>query len=126
MNCPEKNANKVSRSTSYYSHLYILGGLPYANVPNELLLKYLADGHRMTRPEVCTPELYQLMQHCWSESPHNRPDFSEIVRILEDKGRDNHIYVNFDDIAPNYVLPPTIEKTTETIVQTAPDIQTNE
>ncbi|XP_031623796.1 mast/stem cell growth factor receptor kita-like [Contarinia nasturtii] len=84
-----------------------LGGIPYANLSNELLLKYLVDGYRMPRPEICSEQLYKLMQQCWSESPFNRPSFSEIVQRLENTERDEHIYVNFDEIAPNYVFPPT-------------------
>lgn len=48
------------------------------------------------------------MWQCWSESPHDRPFFSEIVRKLEISDSEAHLYVNFDDIAPNYVFPPTI------------------
>lgn len=61
----------------------------------------------MQRPEICSEQLYKLMRQCWSECPHDRPFFSEIVQKLESTERDEHIYVNFDDIAPNYVFPPT-------------------
>lgn len=61
----------------------------------------------MQRPEVCSEQLYKLMRQCWSECPHDRPFFTEIVQRLESTERDEHIYVNFDDIAPNYVFPPT-------------------
>lgn len=83
------------------------GGIPYAHVSNELLLKHLTDGYRMQRPEVCSEQLYKLMRQCWSESPLDRPYFSEIVQRLETTQKDEHIYVNFDEIAPNYVFPPT-------------------
>lgn len=75
---------------------------------NELLLRHLADGHRLQRPEVCTEQLYKLMWQCWSENAHDRPFFAEIVRKLENNDIDAHLYVNFDEIAPNYVFPPTI------------------
>lgn len=61
----------------------------------------------MQRPEICSEQLYKLMRQCWSECPHDRPFFTEIVQKLECTEQDEHIYVNFDDIAPNYVFPPT-------------------
>lgn len=70
-------------------------------------MKYLADGNRMQRPEICSEQLYKLMVQCWSECPLDRPFFSDIVQKLETTQKDEHIYVNFDEIAPNYVFPPT-------------------
>lgn len=85
-----------------------LGGIPYAHVSNELLLKYLIDGNRLQWPEICSEELYKLMRRCWSESPDDRPFFAEIVQLLEQKENNAHVYVNFDQIASNYVFPPTM------------------
>lgn len=93
------------------AHIYIstnLGGIPYAHVSNELLLKYLIDGNRLQWPEICSEELYKLMRRCWSESPDDRPFFAEIVQMLEQKESNAHVYVNFDSIASNYVFPPTM------------------
>lgn len=61
----------------------------------------------MERPEICSEKLYKLMTECWEKSPIDRPTFAEIVKSLEKFDRDEHVYVNFDDIAPNYVFPPT-------------------
>lgn len=61
----------------------------------------------MQRPEISSEQLYKLMVQCWSECPLDRPFFSEIVLKLESTQKDEHIYVNFDEIAPNYVFPPT-------------------
>lgn len=47
------------------------------------------------------------MGECWSECPLDRPFFTDILQRLEVTERDEHIYVNFDDITPNYVFPPT-------------------
>lgn len=89
------------------NHVLFTGGIPYPHVCNELLLKHLIDGHRLQRPEICSEQLYKLMRQCWSECPLDRPFFSDIVNKLEFTEREAHIYVNFDDIAPNYVFPPT-------------------
>lgn len=42
----------------------------------------------------------------------DRPSFTEIVQKLEFSENNAHIYVNFDDIAPNYVFPPTATEAT--------------
>lgn len=47
------------------------------------------------------------MRQCWLECPRDRPFFSEIVQKLESTDNDEQIYVSFDDIASNYVFPPT-------------------
>lgn len=88
------------------------GGIPYPHVCNELLLRHLIDGHRLQRPEICSEQLYKLMRLCWSECPMDRPSFVEIVQKLEFSESNAHIYVNFDDIAPNYVFPPTATEAT--------------
>lgn len=52
------------------------------------------------------------MRQCWSECPLDRPFFSELLQKLEFTESDAHIYVNFDDIAPNYIFPPTATEDT--------------
>lgn len=73
----------------------------------------MADGNRLQRPEICTEQLYKLILQCWSENSDNRPYFSEIVRQLENNDDDAHLYVNFDEIATNYVFPPTVPVASE-------------
>lgn len=86
-----------------------LGGFPYPTVSNEHLKDYLASGQRLERPENCSEQLYELMLHCWAENPKNRPRFSEIVTKLEPTHQ--RIYVDFNELRPNYVFPPAIEDT---------------
>lgn len=89
------------------------GGMPYPNVSNAALLSHLLSGNRMQRPEICSEQLYQLMRQCWLENPDSRPFFSEIVDKLESNSNDEPIYVNFDELAPNYAFPPTVEDVTD-------------
>lgn len=45
------------------------------------LIHYKLDllaGKRLGRPELCTPELYSLLQRCWSLQPEQRPTFEDI------------------------------------------------
>lgn len=36
----------------------------------------------MKRPSKCPPELYQIMQMCWSADPEKRPKFSHLRNLL--------------------------------------------
>lgn len=38
----------------------------------------------MERPDNCSEELYALMMRCWRENPVERPQFAELVKIIED------------------------------------------
>lgn len=41
------------------------------------------DGHRLEKPEHCRRELYNIMYYCWEAEPTSRPDFKEVVGMLE-------------------------------------------
>lgn len=41
------------------------------------------DGHRLEKPEHCRRELYNIMYYCWEAMPDNRPNFKEVVSMLE-------------------------------------------
>ncbi|KAK5644771.1 hypothetical protein RI129_006071 [Pyrocoelia pectoralis] len=82
-----------------------LGAFPYGNIENGKLLRYLQSGERLERPEVCTDELYSLMLRCWSREIHLRPSFEELVQQLD--SRKKHIYVDFSQLNPLYMFPPT-------------------
>lgn len=93
--------------------MFSSGGMPYPNICNSQILDHLECGYRMQRPEICSEDLYKLMRQCWSENPDDRPSFSEIVDKFEASEEisasqnNDPIYVNFDQLAPNYIFPPT-------------------
>jgi len=43
----------------------------------------VSSGQRMEIPEHCPPVLAQIMKRCWLEDPAKRPDFSEILDLLD-------------------------------------------
>ena len=49
------------------------------------------------------------MLQCWTEHPEDRFSFSELVSKLTPAQQ--KIYIDFDELSPNYVFPPTIEQT---------------
>lgn len=92
----------------FFLFLFVVsGGFPYPTVGNQELLAYLSSGQRLQRPENCSEHLYELMQHCWAENPQDRPYFADIVSKLEPANQ--RIYVDFNELQPNYVFPPTTE-----------------
>ncbi|CAO1349377.1 unnamed protein product [Diamesa tonsa] len=82
-----------------------LGGFPYPTVSNHELLTFLKTGQRLEQPENCSTYLYELMAHCWEADPDDRPSFSDINKKL-DPNR-SKIYIDFSELSPNYVFPPT-------------------
>ncbi len=84
-----------------------LGGFPYPTVSNHELLAYLKSGQRLERPENCSETLYNLMLECWAERPEDRPSFKEILNKLDPTKA--KIYIDFDELSPTYVFPPTCE-----------------
>uniref|UniRef100_A0A1L8DJG6 Protein kinase domain-containing protein n=1 Tax=Nyssomyia neivai TaxID=330878 RepID=A0A1L8DJG6_9DIPT len=84
-----------------------LGGFPYPTIGNHELLTYLKSGNRLQRPDNCTNELYQIMLDCWQDCPEDRPSFNDLVTKLEPQQQ--KIYIDFDDLGPDYVFPPISE-----------------
>jgi Protein tyrosine and serine/threonine kinase len=83
------------------------GGFPYPTVSNHELLNFLKSGQRLERPENCSETLYELMLQCWAGDSDSRPDFSDIYHKLDPNK--NKIYIDFSELSPNYVFPPTSE-----------------
>lgn len=88
--------------------IWFAGGFPYPTVSNHELLNYLKAGERLERPENCSETLYALMLQCWATDPNDRPDFSDICHKLDPNK--NKIYIDFSELSPNYVFPPTSEE----------------
>ncbi|KAK8780923.1 hypothetical protein V5799_017734 [Amblyomma americanum] len=55
------------------------GAPPYPQVDNWDILRYLDQGLRMPKPEICPNELYEVMRQCWHHDPAQRPTFAELV-----------------------------------------------
>lgn len=60
-----------------------LGGIPYPSIPTNRLIHLLKTGYRMERPKSCSHGLYELMLACWNFNPSERPNFNEIIKILD-------------------------------------------
>jgi hypothetical protein len=52
--------------------------------PEDFLTKVCEDGRRCNIPKKIPAEISDLIQQCWSHSPSARPEFSQIMRVLEE------------------------------------------
>ncbi|KAL3990674.1 Protein tyrosine kinase family protein [Acanthocheilonema viteae] len=55
---------------------------PYGMLPNEKVLPFLKDDHRMEKPSAMPYYIYNIILQCWRKQPVDRPTFNEIVRDL--------------------------------------------
>ncbi|XP_048204947.1 tyrosine-protein kinase HCK isoform X2 [Perognathus longimembris pacificus] len=60
------------------------GRIPYPGMSNPEVIRALEHGYRMSRPEHCPAELYNIMTRCWKNRPEERPTFEYIQSVLED------------------------------------------
>ncbi|MCD7463304.1 Serine/threonine-protein kinase sty46 [Datura stramonium] len=62
----------------------LTGKLPYEYLtPLQAAIGVVQKGLRPTIPKHTPPKLAQLLETCWQQDPTSRPDFSEIVDILQ-------------------------------------------
>jgi serine/threonine protein kinase len=59
------------------------GMTPYPGVELSEVFYTINSGHRMGRPTGCPEPIHQLMQHCWSWEPCDRPAFWELHERLQ-------------------------------------------
>ncbi|XP_068631088.1 tyrosine kinase receptor Cad96Ca isoform X2 [Battus philenor] len=60
-----------------------LGSTPYPGLSAGDVMRKVRDGHRLEKPDHCRRELYNIMYYCWEAEPSSRPDFKEVVSMLE-------------------------------------------
>lgn len=60
------------------------GRTPYPGMSNPEVIRALERGYRMSRPENCPQELYDIMMTCWKNKPEDRPTFEYAQSVLED------------------------------------------
>lgn len=60
-----------------------LGSTPYPGIAAADVMRKVRDGYRLEKPEHCRRELYNIMFYCWAKDPNERPDFPEVVSMLD-------------------------------------------
>uniref|UniRef100_A0A3Q0RHS8 Tyrosine-protein kinase n=1 Tax=Amphilophus citrinellus TaxID=61819 RepID=A0A3Q0RHS8_AMPCI len=64
------------------------GRMPFEQSHNHEVVTLVTQGHRLYRPKMAKPAIYDIMQLCWHERPEERPSFAQlcfkISEALED------------------------------------------
>ncbi|XP_062519626.1 tyrosine-protein kinase RYK-like isoform X2 [Corticium candelabrum] len=61
-----------------YSH----GKVPYPGIPNYEVLEYIENGHRLSKPKLCSTEVFAFALKCWEWNANDRPSFHELNEEL--------------------------------------------
>ncbi|XP_067839030.1 tyrosine-protein kinase Fer isoform X2 [Heptranchias perlo] len=61
---------------------FSLGVCPYPGMTNQQAREQVEKGYRMSAPQKCPEEIYNIMLRCWEYKPENRPNFSDIHKEL--------------------------------------------
>lgn len=78
--------------------------IPYVDIPGSVLAvaDAVLEGHRPEIPEDCPTLFAKIMRRCWHESAPRRPNFEDIVQLLEMELADERRRQSF----ANYTAPP--------------------
>ncbi|XP_041926406.1 tyrosine-protein kinase Tec [Alosa sapidissima] len=58
------------------------GKMPFEQNQNHEVVLMVTKGHRLYRPKMATPPIYEVMEQCWKEQPEERPPFSDICVLI--------------------------------------------
>jgi serine/threonine protein kinase len=62
--------------------LFSRGTKPYFEFNNqEVIAKVTKERYRLSKPDDCPEEIYELMLKCWDENPDNRPGFKVVPKF---------------------------------------------
>ncbi|XP_019858476.1 PREDICTED: fibroblast growth factor receptor 2-like isoform X1 [Amphimedon queenslandica] len=99
-----------SKKTDVWSYgilcweVFSLGRAPYPGLDPVGVVEFLDTGGRLLAPrgEACSKEIYSLMTSCWSESPDDRPVFSDLVSSINALIEPLAGYLDFNGISNNF------------------------
>lgn len=80
------NPPPMCRASTYTSSKVFTGAVPFNNSPPVTAMLAIMAGKRPPRPThaTFTDSLWSLMQRCWDQDPHMRPEVSEVSKVLRD------------------------------------------
>ncbi|XP_060088814.1 tyrosine-protein kinase ZAP-70 [Heteronotia binoei] len=61
---------------------FTYGQKPYKKMKGPEVIAFLEAGKRMECPPKCPPEMYKLMQQCWTFKWEDRPDFVTVETLI--------------------------------------------
>ncbi|TDG99418.1 hypothetical protein EPR50_G00194200 [Perca flavescens] len=60
------------------------GRMPFEQSQNHEVVTLVTKGHRLYRPKMATPAIYDIMQISWHERPEERPSFAQLCLMISD------------------------------------------
>ena len=72
--------------------VYSYGELPYQGKTNAETVEMVSSDGRLSSPDGCPEELYDLMLRCWRPSPSTRPSFEKIQHRLREISDTDIVY----------------------------------
>ncbi|XP_069028330.1 tyrosine-protein kinase Tec isoform X1 [Embiotoca jacksoni] len=69
--------------------VFTQGQMPFEQSPNHEVVTLITQGHRLYRPKMASPTIYDIMQLCWHERPEERPSFSQLCVTISDALEDD-------------------------------------
>ncbi|XP_026481736.1 tyrosine-protein kinase-like [Ctenocephalides felis] len=63
--------------------IFSLGKIPNPGINGLDILDHLRNGHRMTKPDLASVEIYEFMMKCWDWDVRKRPEFSQIHQFMK-------------------------------------------
>ncbi|XP_035770359.1 tyrosine-protein kinase Tec isoform X1 [Neolamprologus brichardi] len=70
------------------------GRMPFEQSHNHEVVTLVTQGHRLYRPKMAKPAIYDTMQMCWYERPEDRPSFANLCVMISEALED-------DEATPN-------------------------
>uniref|UniRef100_A0A8C6P2D8 receptor protein-tyrosine kinase n=1 Tax=Nothobranchius furzeri TaxID=105023 RepID=A0A8C6P2D8_NOTFU len=108
--------------------IFSLGNSPYPGMQVcSVFYKMIQEGHRMSRPEFASIEMYEMMLSCWNHDPLKRPSFRKLVErteLLLSENTKNLIYLLFSGRMPSRRLSSVCSTTapTQPLLQNTADV----
>lgn len=78
-----------------------LGSTPYPGMAAADVMKRIRDGYRLDKPQHCGREVYNIMFYCWDKCPDDRPDFAELIDLLDKLLVNETDYIQLDRFPDN-------------------------
>jgi hypothetical protein len=110
--------NDVMKTLLMYE-VFSMGQDPYVGIETGNLLRFLRSGERISRPELATNEMYEMMCRCWEENFETRPRFEELVvklhNVLEDESGHAKYYAELERLEEQEDIGPSNENNSVTL-----------
>ncbi|ESO03300.1 hypothetical protein HELRODRAFT_112224 [Helobdella robusta] len=88
------------------------GEKPYIGLSPELIIRFVFQGGRLSKPALCPSDLFDVIHKCWLPQPKNRPSFQQLKLKLAGK---SSVYLyppqpfekpSFSPDCPSFKSPP--------------------